>query len=64
MRSGEHSAANIPPFICCYRIMAGSFQPSVGAHPSYVVILKQCKSDHEAYDAFTVNVKPCAIAVI
>ena len=33
MRSGEHSAANIPPFICCYRIMAGSFRPSVGAHP-------------------------------
>ena len=27
------SAANIPPFICCYRIMAGSFLPSVGAHP-------------------------------
>jgi hypothetical protein len=33
MRSGEHSAANIPPFICCYRIMGGSFRPSVGAHP-------------------------------
>ena len=33
LRSGEHSAANIPPFICCYRIMVGSFRPSAGAHP-------------------------------
>jgi hypothetical protein len=33
MRSDEHSAASILPFICCYRIMAGSFRPSVDANP-------------------------------
>ena len=35
VRSGEHSAANIPLFNCCYRIMAGSFRPFVGVHPKH-----------------------------
>jgi IS30 family transposase len=32
MGSGVHTAVVLPPFICCYRIMAGSFRRFAGGH--------------------------------